>query len=61
MSRASKRKLVSVTVIVILLTVILAPVGPLIVVVMIATALLTLYGISRIPLIPEGRKLPAMS
>ena len=58
MSRESKRKLAGVTVVVILVTVALVPVGPFLIVVMISMGLMTLYGISRIPLIPEGNGLP---
>jgi uncharacterized membrane protein YbaN (DUF454 family) len=61
MSRESKRKLAVVTVVVILVTVALVPVGPLLIVVMISMGLITLYGISRIPLIPVGNGLPNLS
>lgn len=53
MSRDSKRKLAGVTLIVVVITLALAPVGPWVLVGMAGTALMTLYGISRIPPIPE--------
>ena len=57
MSRDSKRKLAGVTLIVVAATLALAPVGPWVLVGMAGTALMTLYGISRIPPIPETPEL----
>lgn len=57
MSRDSKRRLAGVTLIVVAATLALAPVGPWVLVGMAGTALMTLYGISRIPPIPENPEL----
>lgn len=57
MSRDSKRKLAGVTLIVVAATLALAPVGPWVLVGMAGTALMTLYGISRNPPIPENPEL----
>jgi uncharacterized membrane protein YbaN (DUF454 family) len=57
MSLDSKRKLAAVTLVFVGITLALAPVGPWLLLGMAGTALMTLYGISRIPPIPETREL----
>jgi uncharacterized membrane protein YbaN (DUF454 family) len=57
MSLDSKRKLAAVTLVFVGIALALAPVGPWLLLGMAATALMTLYGISRIPPIPETRQL----
>ena len=54
LSRTSKNKLIRLTVIIILIAVVLAPLSPLGLVLILVMASLSLYGVNRLPSIEEG-------